>query len=951
MINNNKTVNILYANVRSMRQNFDKIKLFIMSSPIDYKIVVLTETWISENELPIYQIADYIAIIQQRSHKRSGGVIVYVSKYFTCNTIKKVANINHESILFEVEAGGQRRPLRVLATYRNCRSPLDQYTQFLCNLKEHFDILIGDINQDILECNQVSADGMNYVSQLESRGYTSLVNEATRETDNAATCIDHCFVKTSVCPATCQVLDIGISDHKSIAICVKKPISAARPQSYNFCDLRTVKSCLETTNWSEMYDCDSVEEVHKVFTRKINDAQMAATETRVITSRNRKRKEWINQQLIDKCKRKNMLYKLCRKYPFSDTLKREKTQIEKELKIEIKIAKTQFYKNLYDNANTTKEFWKITNSILAGKNSSKAYPKLIELDNNSKIEVSGNECVVSNLFNTYFAGIADQLLMEDEIDLNTTPHLGESSDTSMYFGPLTMEEVSQSLNKIKAKKSSGSDGISTELLKYCKEEIIVPLSYLCKMSLCEAVFPSGLKDSTVIPIHKSGKPEKIENYRPLYINSSLAKVLEVIVQRRLSKYLNSIEYFSSNQYGFRSKMGTHTALAAYTKRILEALDSSAKVVSCHIDLKKCFDLINRRILLLKLRRIGVHECLLKWMKSYLSDRTQCTKFRSAKSKLLPLPHGILQGSSLGPLLFLIYINEACNLKCNGDLLFFADDAALICTESNYTNLYANLNSDIVQLMNWFREHKLVPNFLKTELIEYTYNRTAINPYLSTPMTIHLSNCSALNCKCQSISHVKTAKYLGVLFDSHLTWKETTTCLYKSLRHLNVLFYSLKKFMPTKAMIAIYRALYESKLQYSIFLWGSAAQTYVKPIITSQKFAVRSIMGQPRLAHTCDIFKKLNILPVPLLHKKVILSNFLSDPNPNNCLIRRTRQACTGYLKMPKFSKAHTQNSFLYKSIACYNEFNKKYISSGTQRQKKKYLSLYIASLLENYNYT
>lgn len=201
------------------------------------------------------------------------------------------------------------------------------------------------------------------------------------------------------------------------------------------------------------------------------------------------------------------------------------------------------------------------------------------------------------------------------------------------------------------------------------------------------------------------------------------------------------------------------------------------------------------------------------------------------------------------------------------------------------------------------------------------------------------------CNCPQISHVAQLKYLGVQFDEYLTWKHHLLKLHSSLRRVNVLFYTLKKFMPRQSLITIYMAVYQSRLQYGIIFWGSAAHVYLNPILISQKFAVRSIACKPRFAHTADIFKELNILPLPLLYKKSCLQNALAvetvGPDPE----RNTRQTTRGIIRLPRYNKEQTKKTFLYRALATYNEMCRRHSRANSKKLLKNYVNEYVGELL------
>lgn len=294
---------------------------------------------------------------------------------------------NHERFLLNLRTDGKQ--LNLLCTYRNCRSKIETYIDFLNSIKGSVDLVIGDLNQDLLKIN---SDTIHYINFMKASGFASQIDYPTRVTDTSSTCLDHCFSKNHVGRIETTALDIGISDHYCLSICLSDYELKEVQRSYTFCDLRLVKAALSNIDWSNLLRNSDVDKIYEEITEKIDKAKSEATETILIDGRNRKRKEWINQTLIDKCRRKNYLYKLRSKYPFCSYIKNELKMLQDELKKDIKRAKSNYYEKKFNDAKTTKDYWKITNSIIKGNSGHKgtASPEQISDENGDLIDVSLN---------------------------------------------------------------------------------------------------------------------------------------------------------------------------------------------------------------------------------------------------------------------------------------------------------------------------------------------------------------------------------------------------------------------------------------------------------------------------------------------------------------------------------------------------------------------------------
>ena len=237
------------------------------------------------------------------------------------------------------------------------------------------------------------------------------------------------------------------------------------------------------------------------------------------------------------------------------------------------------------------------------------------------------------------------------------------------------------IENLKNKNSVGTDGISIQILKYIKEEISGPLAFIINQCLKYSIFPEKLKIAKITPIYKGGDSSFIQNYRPIAVLSTLSKVFEKIMYQQINNYFTSNNLFNKNQYGFRENHSTEYAAVELADKVFSQLDKRNIPLNVYLDLSKAFDSIDHSILLEKLKYYGFTEKSIQLIQSYLYERKQCVEINHIKSEFLLNTRGVPQGSILGPLLFIIYVNDMPNSTDYFDFILYADDTTLCATRS------------------------------------------------------------------------------------------------------------------------------------------------------------------------------------------------------------------------------------------------------------------------------
>ena len=404
----------------------------------------------------------------------------------------------------------------------------------------------------------------------------------------------------------------------------------------------------------------------------------------------------------------------------------------------------------------------------------------------------------------------------------------------------------------------------------------------------------------------------------------------------ITKYNILYEY----QFGFRRKHSTNHAIITLVDRLTKALDSGKMVIGVFLDLKKAFDTVNHSILLKKLYQYGIRGSCLNWIKSYLQNRSQYVYYNKTKSNIEPISCGVPQGSILGPLLFVLYINDIKSISKKLFTLLFADDTSAFIEGDNLHELLNILNEELNSLYDWLCMNRLTINVNKTHYMVFHRARIKDNP-----------TCNVLIHN-EPIDHVKHTKFLGVMIDSKLNWSEhikhISTKVSKGIGIIN----KAKKYMNRKGLLNLYNSLVYPYLLYCIEVWGKTDNYITEPLFKIQKKIIRLICHVPYYSSTRNLFPLLNILPLSSVYKLRIglfmykvhcglqPDSILKLYQVNNIIHNHnTRQM--KHLHTPIGNTSHIYKSFYFQSIQFWNKILSKINIDLTFYQFKKELRKYI----------
>ena len=506
---------------------------------------------------------------------------------------------------------------------------------------------------------------------------------------------------------------------------------------------------------------------------------------------------WINKSLKTMLKKKNRLYRNYKRHGSKDEDKQRIDSFRDECKEAIDSARLLYLNNLGARLNssdtTPKNYWKIIHRVM---NKSRA-PKIPPLLSNGVFVLNCAE--KAKLFNDHFAKQCT-LIINDCL----LPNFEYITTSRIDTVDITENQILTLIRNLNPNKASGSDGISGQMLLICDESVVLPLKIIYHNILEQAIYPDLWKLANVTPIFKKEDKQLVKNYRPISLLSICGKMFEKLIFDNLYAYLSSNSLITKNQSGFVPGDSCTNQLLFLINEIHEAFNNptSLEVRAVFLDMSKAFDKVWHKGLLFKLKQNGVSGKLLSFFESYLSNRKQRVALNGSFSDYADIESGVPQGSVLGPLLFLVYINDLeKNIRSN--VKFFADDTMLYSVVKDPTKTASDLNHDLDVIAKWAYQWKMAfnpdPNKQANEILFSCKTSKVNHPVL-------IFNDSPVK---QVLEH----KHLGLILQPNLSFvKHITEKIKKANKNIGIIKH-LNKFLPFKTLNQMYKSLVRSHLDY------------------------------------------------------------------------------------------------------------------------------------------
>ena len=770
-----------------------------------------------------------------------------------------VCNSTVESCTVKVEIRGEI--IVIVGIYRPHANSVQEFNCALGQLLENRILigckmcLTGDFNINLL--NSDSPDIISFVSLMQSNHFVPTVTKPTRFPPNdsliESTLLDHIWFNCLEM-YTSGILLYDITDHCPVFSCFNHGI-VDTPKSvkikFRFISDDLIKNFVDELN-NISWDFSLLRDVNERtahFLRCINSAYCKCFPLKVKNiSFKRISKPWLSQAILNSVKTKSKYFKL---YKLGIIDRSTNNRYRNCVNAVIRSAKSEYYKNVFRNcSNNIKKSWDIIRKLIS-KYQDKRHVKSIIVDSN----VINSEVEVAEAFNNFFSNVASDLEEKIPPSDNLPPQISPLR-SSFYLFPLTNQECINVISSLKNRRSD-LDSVSVAMLKNVKHVLADPITQLINNSFETGIFPDILKIAIITPIYKNGNLYSLTNYRPISVLPILSKIFEKVIASRVNSWLNKHSLISTNQYGFQRGRSTADALISLTDQIYSALNSKEHSISVFVDLRKAFDTVQHDILLSKMQLMGFRGLPLALFKSYLSNRKQCVRVGSARSSLRSVNIGVPQGSILGPILFIIYVNDLPMVSNVVSTVLFADDTSISLSRPNFETLITDLTNELIGVKDYMVRNRLSINVDKTFALIFT-NRPVDYAHLSE---LKLDN-GVLNI-------FDNCKYLGFTIDNRLKFDSHISIISRKISKTVGIMFRLRPLVPDHILMNLYYCLIYPYLIYCNVIWGGTNEIHLRNLKLLQKKIVRIITNSDFLAHSDPLFIKTNILKVNDLHTYLI----------------------------------------------------------------------------------
>ena len=476
--------------------------------------------------------------------------------------------------------------------------------------------------------------------------------------------------------------------------------------------------------------------------------------------------------------------------------------------------------------------------------------KRLLLDN---IEVTENSAIAETL-NRHFCSVGVKLAEKiPKSKESFRKFLKSPTPNSIFIGKITPNEVLDLINSLDNRKSPGIDEIPNKALKISAEVIVLPLTHIINQSYAQGIFPNSLKTAKVIPLFKKGEESQCSNYRPISLLSCFHKIFEKLIKAKVLEFFSNNNVLYKYQFGFRKTHSTNLALLEVTEQIYANLNINNYGLGIYLDFQKAFDTVNHDILLHKLNHYGIRGNVLNWFKSYLTDRKQFTFVNGTNSMVSEINCGVPQGSVLGPLLFLVYVNDIQHAFINATPKLFADDINLFLFHEDLKTLFSLANSELESLNEWLLANKLSLSIGEGKDTKYTLFSPKTNPEINELPELHISG--------KPVPYTPMIKYLGVLLDHKLSFKEHIKVLCDKIKKYIGIFYHVRHMLPEKCRRVLYFSFVFSYIYYCAEIYGNVSYQSLKPLQLVQNRALRALQYKNKYFPINKMHKDYEILKV------------------------------------------------------------------------------------------
>ena len=828
---NLKDISVCHVNVRSLgaEGRMESIQTDLADK---HDIIAVTETWLlPTDDSSKFNLSGFQSPIRKDRNFGQlgyGGVLLWVSNSIVCKRRPELEVQGIEAIWVEIRKTNMKFLICVIY-----RANSNTNLAFWDRLQDNIDMVSSNNMSKIMIIGDLNADpktqhGKRLSKFAASNNLTLHINAPTRITETTSSLLDQMISNFPNYIHDVRV-DCPIANCDHCVISAKLNLKSNRSHSFD----RKIWSYTEESMDNFLYltnhfnwTCTSVEdpnEACELFISEFLDIVQLTIPSKHVTIRAND-KPWFNSKLRNlkkKCIQKFNTFKRDRKSEAWEDYKEMQKNYQKELMTSKRNFETKQFSSISENVSKKdKQWWKLVKEIMKSNNNNESIPNIVtqgqHIDNNKD---------KAQAFNDFFLGLATS------DDTNATLPVDRNLTNANILNSISITEkdVLDQLQILDTNKAQGPDGISPKLLKKAAKPLAKILQYIFNLSLKSSTFPVAWKKANVIPVYKKGDKTNINNYRPVSLLSIVAKIFERIVFKYVYNHFRDNFVLSVHQSGFLPGCSTETQLLEVYHKFCKAVDQGKEVRVVFLDISKAFDKVWHKGLLYKLQRCGIGGVLLDWFSSYLSDRQQRVVINGENSAWGQIKAGVPQGSVLGPLLFLIYINDITQVVKHSCIRLFADDTCLFIEVDNRMQTAKKVEWDLSSIEKWAKNWLVTFSPQKTKSLTISNKRDA---HLNPPLKFMDSY----------IDEVSDHKYLGLTLSNNLKFDPhiDSVCL-KARQRLSII-QSLKFKLDRKTLETIYFAFILPVVEYGKIVWGGSCDTHIDKIEKLHVDAMRLVTG-------------------------------------------------------------------------------------------------------------
>ena len=810
-------------------------------------------------------------------------------------------------------------------------------------------ILMGDINVNVGTMN-VSGEQRELKKIIETfsikNNITQLVNEYTRSRVVGGTLqksiIDHLYTNMPESISNLKQINTASSDH-SITYFTRKTSYTGNIEELQ--ERRCFKlyieelfnEDLEKMNWEAVTGEQDVDKAVEKLSRNITTVLDRHAPLKKISIKP-KQKKVVSDETKKEIKNRDRLLEKHKRLKTEDSLKAWKTSKSKV----VWYLKRDKNRSDTTDLSTPNKAWKHLNNNRG--------PKAIRGGPPTKLLIDGKETsnseTIAEYMNKFFI---------DKIEINRDKIADKKSGTKDKDSPrkqietegpgFEISEVNEAkvlhiITHMKKSKVCGVDNLPHNVIYDCREVILRPLTHIINLSIRQGYFPKAWKTGKIIPLHKKDSKQLAKNYRPIALLPRLSLVFEKVIHEQISNYFVSNKLFHQNQHGYLKNRSCMTALLTIYDKWARAVNEKQLVGVLCMDLTAAFDLVDRDILVKKLKGYGVGTRTQQWVNSYMRDRNQFVTVNTKKSRTRMVKWGVPQGSKMGPLLFLIFVNDMMETVDHGSCEMYADDSAITVMGNSTSEIQEKLEANAGKITQWLDDNYLMLAPEKSELMIVSDKKTAKQ----------IQNVE-INVDGKMIRQRQQIKLLGIILDNSLSFNryingDSTNKekgLIQTLSNRLWLIESMRKSMTENTCRMLMNGIFWGKLCYGMELYAGQNSNTIKQLQLLENRSVKIVTGQKANNEMLDRCKWLNI--ENMLKKQTLMTIYKIrvEKQPNYLLRLVMNERATASSKIPQYDTTQSsdlKNSFITRAILEWNKLSQE-IRELPPKKFKKALVLHL----------